>query len=205
MQNQNRNPADTTASDSSNKEPIDEVKTQTGLEVPKHTAIDVGQEKRYVTEVDCDVRNFSKVDCETGENVNAVVVSPSDQVIEFSNLQDDIVDLSGQVLIDAGTGLAYNIEDIDITQFKELYVVNTDDNPLQEYKTMRIQLIDEDAGDVKTEIEVQEKITKSSVMGSAEEVNENGEVRNGNEAADADSDGQGEKCDVRNAEDPKPN
>ena len=187
--------SDTTASDSSNKEPINEVKTQTGLEVPKLTAVDAGQEKHYLTEVDRDVRNSSKVDCETGENVNANVVSPSKQVIEFSNLQDDIVDLSGQVLIDAQTGLAYNIEDIDITQFKELYVVNTDDNPLQEYKTMRIQLIDEDAGAVKTEIEVQEKITKSSTK----EVNENGK-----EAADADSDGQGEKHVVKNAEDPNP-
>ena len=48
------------------------------------------------------------------------------------------------MLIDAQTGQAHNIDNVDISQFNEVYLVNPSvDNPLQEFQTVKIQLIEE--------------------------------------------------------------
>ena len=58
---------------------------------------------------------------------------------------DSIIDLSGQVLIDANTGNAYNINDVDVSQFTDVFIVNaTSDNPLQNYQPVTLKLLDAD-------------------------------------------------------------
>ena len=68
-----------------------------------------------------------------------IVITP-DQVVT-----DSIIDLSGQVLIDANTGNAYNIDDVDVSQFTDVFIVNaTSDNPLQNYQPVTLKLLDAD-------------------------------------------------------------
>ena len=57
---------------------------------------------------------------------------------------DSIIDLSGQILIDANTGNAYNIDDVDVSQFTDVFIVNTSDNPFQNYQPVTLKLIDAD-------------------------------------------------------------
>ena len=58
---------------------------------------------------------------------------------------DSIIDLSGQILIDAKTGNAYNIDDVDVSQFTDVFIVNaTSDNPLQNYEPVTLKLLDAD-------------------------------------------------------------
>ena len=84
----------------------------------------------------------------------------NEQVIPSDLQLDSIVDLSGQMLIDAQTGQAHNIDDVDISQFIEVYIVNPSvDNPLQEFQTVKIQLIEE----MVTIKEEQEKIDQKVV------------------------------------------
>ena len=55
----------------------------------------------------------------------------NEQVIPSDLQLESIVDLSGQMLIDAQTGQAYNIHNVDISQFNEVFIVNISvDNPL---------------------------------------------------------------------------
>ena len=83
-----------------------------------------------------------------------------EQVIPSDLQLDNIVDLSGQMLIDAQTGQAHNIDNVDISQFNEVYLVNPSvDNPLQESQTVKIQLIEETV----TLKEEQEKIDQKVV------------------------------------------
>ena len=64
------------------------------------------------------------------------------------------------MLIDVQTGQAHNIDDVDISQFNEVYLVNPSvDNPLQEFQTVKIQLIEE----MVTIKEEQEKIDQKVV------------------------------------------
>ena len=68
----------------------------------------------------------------------------NEQVIPSDLQLDSIVDLSGQMLIYAQTEQAHNIDDVNISQFNEVYLVNPSvDNPLQEFQTVKIQLIEE--------------------------------------------------------------
>ena len=83
-----------------------------------------------------------------------------EQVIPSDLQLDNIVDLSGQMLIDTQTGQAHNIDDVDISQFNEVYLVNPSvDSPLQEFQTVKIQLIEETV----TIKEEQEKIDQKVV------------------------------------------
>ena len=57
-----------------------------------------------------------------------IVITPDQVVTEH----DSIIDLSGQILIDAKMGNAYNIDDVDVSQF----IVNgTTDKPIAESST----------------------------------------------------------------------
>ena len=65
---------------------------------------------------------------------------------------DSIIDLSGQVLIDANMGNAYNIDDVDVSQFTDVFIVNaTSDNPLQDYQPVTFKLLDADVLPIKKE------------------------------------------------------
>ena len=58
---------------------------------------------------------------------------------------DCIIDLSGQILIDANMGNAYNVDDVDVSQFTDVFIVNpTSDNPLQNYELVTLKLLDAD-------------------------------------------------------------
>ena len=64
------------------------------------------------------------------------------------------------MLIDAQAGQAHNIDDVDISQFNKVFIVNPSvDNPLQEFQTVKIQLIEETV----TIKEEQEKIDQKVV------------------------------------------
>ena len=70
-----------------------------------------------------------------------IVITP-DQVV---TQHDSIIDFSGQILIDAKTGNAYNIDDVDVSQFTDVFIVNpTSDNPLQNYELVTLKLLDAD-------------------------------------------------------------
>ena len=65
--------------------------------------------------------------------------------MSFDNsVQSEIVDLSGKLIIDANTGNAYNIDEIDVSQFTEMYVVSCLDDPLQNYEKITLQLLDDE-------------------------------------------------------------
>ena len=125
----------------------------------------------YVTENDeplqkCDVNATVPADKEEHDvTQQPILITPQPhptghkQVIPSDLQLDNIVDLSGQMLIDAQTGQAHNIDDVNISQFNEVYLVNPSvDNPLQEFQTVKIQLIEETV----TIKEEQEKIRKLS-------------------------------------------
>ena len=70
------------------------------------------------------------------------IVITLDQVV---TQRDSIIDLSGQILIDAKTGNAYNIDDVDVSQFTDVFIINaTSDNPLQNYEPVTLKLLDAD-------------------------------------------------------------
>ena len=60
------------------------------------------------------------------------------------SVQSEIVDLSGKLIVDANTGNAYNIDEIDVSQFTEMYVVSCHDDPLQNYEKITLQLLDDE-------------------------------------------------------------
>ena len=105
----------------------------------------------------------------------------NEQVTPLDLQLDSIVDLSGQMLIDPQTGQAYNIDDVDLSQFNEVFLVNpTVDNPLQKFETVKIQLIEETV----TVKEEQEKIDETVV--EQIEVNVNTQVEKGDIHKDQD-------------------
>ena len=56
---------------------------------------------------------------------SVIEITPQQQVMSFDNsVQSEIVDLSGKLIIDANTGNAYNIDEVDVSQFTEMYVVS---------------------------------------------------------------------------------
>ena len=76
---------------------------------------------------------------------SVIEITPQQQVISFDNsVQSEIVDLSGKLIIDANTGNAYNIDEIDVSQFTEMYVVSCLDDPLQNYEKITLQLLDDE-------------------------------------------------------------
>ena len=72
------------------------------------------------------------------------------------------------MIIDANTGSAYNIDDVDISQFTEMYIVSPHDDPFQEDEKVTIQLLEvddikkEDNSSVLQEIAIQQKIDVNS-------------------------------------------
>ena len=74
-----------------------------------------------------------------------IEITPQQQVMSIDDsVQSEIVDLSGKLIIDANTGNAYNIDEIDVSQFTEMYVVSCHDDPLQNYKKITLQLLDDE-------------------------------------------------------------
>ena len=64
------------------------------------------------------------------------------------------------MLLDVQTGQAHNIDNVNISQFNEVFIVNPSvNNPLQEFQTVKIQLIEETV----TIKEEQEKIDQKVV------------------------------------------
>ena len=97
-----------------------------------------------------------KEECDVTQQPILITPQPhptgNEQVIPSDLQLDSIVDLSGQMLIDAQTGQAHNEV--------EVYLVNPSvDNPLQEFQTVKIQLIEETV----TIKEEQEKIDQKVV------------------------------------------
>ena len=85
----------------------------------------------------------------------------NEQVIPSDLQLDSIVDLSGQMLIDVQTGQAHNIDDVNISQFNEVYLVNPSvDNPLQEFQTVKIQLIEETVTIKEEQEKIDQKVVK---------------------------------------------
>ena len=76
---------------------------------------------------------------------SVIEITPQQQVISFDNsVQSEIVDSSSKLIVDANTGNAYNIDEIDVSQFTEMYVVSCLDDPLQNYEKITLQLLDDE-------------------------------------------------------------
>ena len=137
-----------------------------GTETPNEEKHDVNidgiqlEAKQSVGEEKCDLNGpDTNPESQEGENLDTIDVNhntenklgsvieitPQQQVISFDNsVQSQIVDLSGKLIIDANTGNAYNIDEIDVSQFTEMYVVSCLDDPLQNYKKITLQLLDDE-------------------------------------------------------------
>ena len=143
-----RKECDITDNDGGGKSEVDEAPAdQKECDVTEH-------EKRGVDEQKRDVNATLPADCDVTEERDVTqqpfLITPqphptgNEQVIPSDLQLNSIVDLSGQMLIDAQTGQAHNIDDVDISQFNEVFIVNPSvDNPLQEFQTVKIQLIEE--------------------------------------------------------------
>ena len=76
---------------------------------------------------------------------SVIEITPQQQVMSIDDsVQSEIVDLSGKLIIDANTGNAYNIGEIDVSQFTEMNVVSCHDDPLQNYEKITLQLLDDE-------------------------------------------------------------
>ena len=113
----------------------------------------VGEEKRDLNGPDTNPEpqegeNQDTIDVNhnTENKLGSVIeITPQQQVMSFDNsVQSEIVDLSGKLIIDANTGNAYNIDEIDVSQFTEMYVVSCLDDPLQNYEKITLQLLDDE-------------------------------------------------------------
>ena len=113
----------------------------------------VGEEKRDLNGPDTnpepqegDNPDTIDVNHNTENKLGSVIeITPQQQVMSFDNsVQSEIVDLSGKLVIDANTGNAYNIDEVDVSQFTEMYVVSCLDDPLQNYEKMTLQLLDDE-------------------------------------------------------------
>ena len=126
---------------------------------------DVNAEQEKLEEIQTPLVNCA-------EEGSVIEITPQQQVLQQQVTNyDDIIDLSGRLIIDANTGNAYNIDDIDISQFTDMYVVSPNDDPLQDYQKVTIQLLEDD--DIKKEndgasekilqeIEIQQKIQEGT-------------------------------------------
>ena len=147
-QNDSEEGSATSAYESANKNVSDKGHPQKHDETLQVTECDVTPEKCDVTHDEDDGLKSQKCDGTTTlkaqkhdatTTLEPIVITP-DQVVT-----DSIIDLSGQVLIDANTGNAYNIDDVDVSQFTDVFIVNaTSDNPLQNYQPVTLKLLDVD-------------------------------------------------------------
>ena len=147
-QNDSEEVSTTSAYESANENVSDKGYPQKRDETLQATECDVTPEKLDVTHDADDGLKSQKHDGTTTlaaqkrdatTTLEPFVITP-DQVVT-----DSIIDLSGQVLIDANTGNAYNIDDVDVSQFTDVFIVNaTSDNPLQNYQPVTLKLLDAD-------------------------------------------------------------
>ena len=147
-QNDSEEGSTTSAYESANENVSDKGHPQKRDETLQATECDVTPEKRDVTHDEDDGLKSQKGDGTTTleaqkhdatTTLEPIVITP-DQVVT-----DSIIDLSGQVLIDANMGNAYNIDDVDVSQFTDVFIVNaTSDNPLQNYQPVTLKLLDAD-------------------------------------------------------------
>ena len=147
-QNDSEEGSTTSAYESANENVSEKGHPQKHDETLQATECDVTPEKRDVTHDEDDGLKSQKCDGTTTleaqkhdatTTLKPIVITP-DQVVT-----DSIIDLSGQVLIDANTGNAYNINDDDVSQFTDVFIVNaTSDNPLQNYQPVTPKLLDAD-------------------------------------------------------------
>ena len=147
-QNDSEEVSATSAYESANEKVSDKGHPQKRDETLQATKCDVTPEKHDVTHDADDGLKSQKHDGTTTleaqkrdatTTLEPIVITP-DQVVT-----DSIIDLSGQVLIDANTGNAYNINDVDVSQFTDVFIVNaTSDNPLQNYQPVTLKLLDAD-------------------------------------------------------------
>ena len=106
-----------------------------GLKSQKHDGTTAQTEISDVTDV------HESMLVRSDRQPDPIVITPEKVVTEH----DSIVDLSGQIIIDAKTGNAYNIDDVDVSQFTDVFIVNaTTDNPLQNYEQVTLKLLDAD-------------------------------------------------------------
>ena len=143
-----RKECDITDNDGGGKSEVDEAPAdQKECDVTEHEKRGVDEQKHDVNATlpaDSDVTE----ECDVTEQPILITPQPhptgNKQVIPSDLQLNSIVDLSGQMLIDAQTGQAHNIDDVNISQFNEVFIVNPSvDNPLQEFQTVKIQLIEE--------------------------------------------------------------
>ena len=147
-QNDSEEGSATSAYESANENVSDKGHPQKRDETLQATECDVTPEKHDVTHDEDDGLKSQKRDGTTTLKaqkrdatitLEPIVITP-DQVVT-----DSIIDLSGQVLIDANTSNAYNIDDVDVSQFTDVFIVNaTSDNPLQNYQPVTLKLLDAD-------------------------------------------------------------
>ena len=147
-QNDSEEGSATSAYESANENVSDKGHPQKCDETLQATESDATPEKHDVTHDEDDGLKSQKRDgtttleaqkCDATTTLEPIVITP-DQVVT-----DSIIDLSGQVLIDANMGNAYNIDDVDVSQFTDVFIVNaTSDNPLQNYQPVTLKLLDAD-------------------------------------------------------------
>ena len=87
--------------------------------------------------------NTIDVNQKTDNKLDVIEIAPQQQVIDDS-VQSEIVDLSGKIIIDGNTGNAYNIDEVDVSQFTEMFIVSCNDDPLQNYEKITLQLLDDE-------------------------------------------------------------
>ena len=160
-----RKECDITDNDGGGKSEVDEAPAdQKERDVTEH-------EKRGVDEQKRDVNATLPADRDVTEERDVtqqpILITPQPhptgiKQVTASYLQlNSIVDLSGQMLIDAQTGQAHNIDDVDISQFNEVFIVNPSvDNPLQEFQTVKIQLIEEMVTIKEEQENIEEKVVE---------------------------------------------
>ena len=80
---------------------------------------------------------------DVNNKLSVIEIAPQQQVID-NTVQSEIVNLSGKIIIDSQTGNAYNIDDVDVSQFTEMFIVSYNDDPLQNYDKVTLQLLDDE-------------------------------------------------------------
>ena len=80
---------------------------------------------------------------DVNNKLSVIEIAPQQQVIDDA-VQSEIVNLSGKIIIDSQTGNAYNIDDVDVSQFTEMFIVSYNDDPLQNYEKVTLQLLDDE-------------------------------------------------------------
>ena len=83
------------------------------------------------------------VNQKTDNKLSVIEIAPQQQVID-DLIQSEIVNLSGKIIIDSQTGNAYNIDEVDVSQFTEMFIVSCNDDPLQNYEKVTLQLLDDE-------------------------------------------------------------